>query len=255
MAVVVLTSPGHAPGVTTTALGLGISWPRDVIVADCDRHPSQSVLAGYLHGVDPGQRGLGRLLQAHRERRPLEPLIQADCMRVGAEDGCRRGFLPGFPHPGAVSLFEGAWAELMAAFETAPADVLVDAGAIGPGGLPGPLTSGADLVLVVVRTTLVALAALRLYLPGLVEAAGEARTGLLLIGEGQPYGRSEIETQFGVPVWGVIASDPRAAAVFSDGAPTPRRFLESAYLRSLDQTAAQLLARFGSTHRPLVVAP
>ena len=44
MAVLVLCSPVGSPGATTTALGLALGWPRDVLLADCDRDPSQAVL-------------------------------------------------------------------------------------------------------------------------------------------------------------------------------------------------------------------
>ena len=36
MAVVVLASAGHAPGVTTTALGLALTWPRSALLVDAD---------------------------------------------------------------------------------------------------------------------------------------------------------------------------------------------------------------------------
>ena len=73
MAVIVLASAGHAPGVTTTALGLALAWPREVLLVDADRTPTQAVLAGYLRGERPGQHGLGRLLQAVRERPAKNP--------------------------------------------------------------------------------------------------------------------------------------------------------------------------------------
>ena len=36
MAIIVLTSAGGSPGVTSTALGLSLTWPRPVLLADCD---------------------------------------------------------------------------------------------------------------------------------------------------------------------------------------------------------------------------
>ena len=71
MAVIVFTSGPGAPGVTTTALALALTWPRHVLLADCDRDPSQVVLAGYLRGLDSGGRGLPSVAQAQREGRPL----------------------------------------------------------------------------------------------------------------------------------------------------------------------------------------
>ena len=41
MAMLLLVSPGGAPGLTTTALGLALSWPRDVILIDADPCPGR----------------------------------------------------------------------------------------------------------------------------------------------------------------------------------------------------------------------
>ena len=71
MAVVVLCSAGHSPGVSTTALGLALTWPNEVLLVDADRTPTQSVLAGYLHGERSGHHGLGGLLQAWRLASPV----------------------------------------------------------------------------------------------------------------------------------------------------------------------------------------
>src|SRR5438046_2574627 len=52
MAVLVLASPGGAPGVTTTALALTLAWPRAVVMAECDP-AGGSVLAGLWQGRVP----------------------------------------------------------------------------------------------------------------------------------------------------------------------------------------------------------
>ena len=155
MAVVVLTSAGHAPGVTTTALGLALAWPRPVLLVDADRTPTQAVLAGYLRGEHPGQRGLGRLLQAVRERRGIAEVLDDETIELPpllASDEPPR-LLPGFPHPGVVDLFATAWPDLMAALTARDGDVLIDAGRIGAEGLPAAVTQRADLVLVVTAGT------------------------------------------------------------------------------------------------------
>ena len=138
MAVVVLASAGHAPGVTTTALGLALTWPRSALLVDADRTPTQAVLAGYLRGAHPGQHGLGRLLQAAREQRPLAEVVDAELLELPPVPATGRAarFLPGFPHPGVVGLFGATWPDLMAVLAARPGDVLIDAGRIGAEGLP-----------------------------------------------------------------------------------------------------------------------
>jgi hypothetical protein len=46
---------------------------------------------------------------------------------------------------------------------------------------------------------------------------------LLLVGEGRPYDRREIAAAVGLPVAGALPWDATGAAVYSDGAPRPRR--------------------------------
>ncbi|MCW3159395.1 hypothetical protein [Micropruina sonneratiae] len=243
MAIIVLASAGHAPGVTTTALGLALTWPREVLLVDADRTPTQAVLAGYLRGERPGQHGLGRLLQAVRERRGVDEVIDGETLELPPLlAGARPArFLPGFPHPGIVGLFGAAWADLAGALSATEGDVLVDAGRVGADGLPDALVTAADLVLVVTGSSLVSLAGLRLYLPALAEQASE--TALLLVGSGRPYSRAEVQQQFATTIAAEVEHHPGHAAVLSDGAPVPRRFAESSYVRSLRVAAASISGR------------
>lgn len=249
MAVVILTSAGHAPGVTTTAIGLTLVWPRRVTLVDCDRVPTQGVLGGYLQGVDPGSRGLANLLQAHRERRPLEPVLAADRLPLGPPGEVDRGFIPGFPHPGVVGLFTPAWPELAMALAAEEGDVVVDAGRLGVDGLPTPMTGVADRVLVVTGTSLVSLVALRLYLPGLIDAIGAQRLGLVLVGEHRPYSAGEITAQFGLGVVGSVEWNPKLAAVFSHGADGGRRLSVSRYLKDLERLSTTLSTDLARTRQ------
>ncbi|MFZ1409834.1 MAG: hypothetical protein WAS07_00065 [Micropruina sp.] len=252
MAVVVLASAAHSPGVTTAALALALTWPGDILLADCDRTPSQAVLAGYLHGVDPHGRGLTGVLQAHREHRPLEEVLDSECLSLDPTDPISRTFLPGLSHPGTVALFASAWPDLMAALARHQSDVLIDAGRVGVDGLPSALTTAADLVLIVTRTTLVSLAALRLYLPMVTESS--QKLGLLVVGDGQPYRASEVQAQFGVDVWGSIQHDPASAAVLSEGLPAPRRFTESRFYASAGEVSRRIESRLREA-RALIGAP
>lgn len=239
MTKIVLASAAGSPGVTTTSIGLARCWPGDTLLVDADRQPTQAVLAGYLGGAPAGGRGLTGLARAHRERRSVSDELLMHCLPLGEDPDHKRLFLPGFTHPGSPGLFGPIWPELITALDrvcSGDVTALIDAGRIGD-GLPAPLVSAADAVLLTTRTSLRALAGVRLHLPHLqqrVESLGAGtQLGLVLVGEGRPYSAREIGKQFGVPVWASLAHQPRAARVWSDGVPEPRGFHHGPLARSV----------------------
>lgn len=247
MSVLTLTSAGGSPGVTSTALGLALSWPRDCLLVDANRDPDQAVLAGFLGGADPGGLGLPALALAHREGRSLDPEVVRASLPLPTDSAIRRAFLPGFAHPAGAELFTPVWPALLESLHASSRigmDVVVDAGRIGRSGLPAALVQRSDLLLVCCRTSLRALACLRLYLPRLLDATHEVatRVGLLLVGDGRPYGAGEIAAQFQTPVMATIVHDPAAASVLSDGAAPARRFADSSYRRSIVAATSRLSA-------------
>lgn len=249
MGVLVLASASGAPGVTSTALGLTLAWPRAVVLVDADRSASQAILAGHLSGESAHAGGLAGLLQAHRERAPLLPALEAAARPLptpprpdDASEPPARRFVSGFTHLGAVDLFEGAWPGVVDAVREAPLDLVVDAGRTGHRGLPAGLVAGADAVGLVCRTSLASLVALRLHLSALLEVAEPGRVGLVLVGPGRPYGAREVADQFGVPVLAEIAWDPGAAAELGEPGPPGRRWARTALARSLERAAASLAA-------------
>lgn len=252
MSVVLLTSAGHAPGVTGLGVALALTWPAPVLLVDANREPDQSVLAGHLQGVDPGGRGLGGLLQAHRERRPLAECLHALTLPLASDRDA--AFLPGFSHPGMVALFEPVWRDLASVLGDAGRDVVVDAGRITPAGLPSALVDAGSAVVVVTGSRLTDLAALRLYLPSVVAAAGPDRTGLVVVGPGRPYGSGEIGHRFDLPVWGKLAWAPVEAEVFAAGTLPPRRLMTSAYVEDVRALSCALTERMAGRRRVVGVA-
>jgi hypothetical protein len=239
MSIFLFASAAHSPGVTSLAVALAVHSSEPSLLVDANREPDQAVLAGFLSGADPRGRGLGSLLQAHREHHRLESGITSSTLTLGE----RSHYLPGFAHPGMVSLFTGVWPELAAALEVEQRTVLVDGGRIGPSGLPSALVSAASAVVIVTGSSLPDLAALRLYLPQVVESAGEDRVGLVLVGPGRPYSGTEIQRRFGVPIWGHLAWQPDEAAVYSLGAAPGRRHHLSAYVNDVRALGRKLAER------------
>ena len=250
MAVVLLCGAPGSPGVTTTALGLALTWPRDVLLADCDRDPSQAVLAGYLRGVDHRGLGLGSLLHLHREGTSLSPEIWRHTLALADGEEPRRRFLPGFLHPGMPRLFESVWASLgegFAALDAVGADVLIDGGRIGPSGPPLGLLTNADAVLFITQTSLRSLASSRIHLTTLTEQLSSLPVsrpwGMALIGPNRPYASSEIARQFEAEIWTEVPWEPKRAAVLSDGTTEPRRFFEQDLMGRFRAEAKRLSER------------
>lgn len=250
VAILILTSTSGAPGVTTLAVGLALAWPRSVLLADCDPGAHQAVLAGYLRGQSPDGKGLIRVAEAHRDGRALRDVVIDQTLPLTSEPGPSRLFLPGFTRPGSANLFGGVWGDLSEAFtrlDDAGFDVLVDVGRTAGSRIPTPLLESAALTCVVLRSHLRSVMSARVHAPTLQEqseaSGAEGRTGLILVGEGQPYGRNEIAQALSMPVVATVAADPGAALHLSDGVPRPRRFEVSPLAKSLHTAAGTLSAQ------------
>ena len=256
MAILILTSTAGSPGVTTLAVGLALAWPRPVLLADCDPGAHQSILAGYLAGQTSTGKGLLRVAESHRDRRPLREVVIDQTIPLSSQDEQRRLFLPGFAKAGSAAHFGGVWEELADTFDRlndVDFDVIVDAGRLGPAGLPAPLLERSALTGVVLRSSLRSVLSARVHLPLLRDEADSAQSargqlGLIVVGEGQPYGGAEISKALGVQVTATIADDAASAAHFSDGRPRHRKF-ESAPLIRTVRNAASTLA--GALHRTI----
>lgn len=251
MALVALASARGAPGVTTTAVALVLLWPGPALLAECDASGGSSVLAGYLRGGVPHDRGLVGLAVALRQGALAEALWAQT--GVLAED---RRVLPGPVDAGQATSLPPLWAPLaglLRSVDSAGTAVVVDAGRLGAEAGPLPVLRAADDVLLVVRSGLDAAAAARARLGLLREqlsAAGTARLSLLVVGEGRPYSAAELADVLEVPVAAALPWDPAAAEAFSVGT-GGRRLSGSPLVRAVGALAASLQGS-GS---PLASAP
>src|SRR4051794_2441800 len=81
MALIVLTSASGSPGVTNSAVGLALTWPRPALLVEADPTGGSSVLAGYLRGQTNPTASLIDLALAHRQGQ-LEPTIPEAAVRI-----------------------------------------------------------------------------------------------------------------------------------------------------------------------------
>ncbi|MEU6720744.1 hypothetical protein ABZ897_55610 [Nonomuraea sp. NPDC046802] len=232
----VLCSGGHSPGVTTAGLALTLTWPREVLFAECDP-AGGSVLSGYLVGHRQ-ERGLGEwAVQLRRGVNAMASLAE----QVLQVDG--RRILPGLASPSQVSSVQPLWPDIAGTFTTMAGDVIADVGRIGGTDTPVPLLAGADQVLVIAQPTLRDLSALA---PRLAEITAvrnhRSSPRVLLTGDG-PYGRKEVARTLGVEVVGHLPHDPKAAAVLTHGTGSERHLSRSLLLRATRSLATKLCER------------
>lgn len=241
MAVVTVTSAAGSPGVTSTALGMAVCWPRPVVLVEADPTGGSSVLAGFFRGEVASSKGLIDLALAHRGG----GLAQAVASSVIPIENSGTKLLAGVRgHAQSRSLTE-VWEPLLAVLrglERTGQDVIVDAGRLGLNGSPEPLIYGADVTLLATRTNLPALSAARSWAANLHD--GFERRGALpqlktlLIGKGRPYGPSEVAKVLQIPVVSTVPWEPQMAEVFSVGAAKPRRFDNGSLVRGIRATCA-----------------
>jgi len=76
MSLIVLGSASGSPGVSTTALGLALGWPRPVLLVEADPTGASAVASGYLRGQVEPPNAMTDLVNAHFDDRLRETLAQ-----------------------------------------------------------------------------------------------------------------------------------------------------------------------------------
>lgn len=207
MSVVWVASAHGSPGATTLAVALAGLWPSDHRFLLVEVDPWGGMLAarlglrddpGLMSLLSAGRRGLNReIVWAHTQE-----LTAGIPVLVGpsAADSARRV---------TERLMQGLvdWAE------DESVDLVMDCGRAAVPAAGSVVTP--DHMLVVVRPTVDQLRPAVSMVAALI-AAG-VRAELVLVGD-RPYHPEEVEFTFGVPVAGVVADDPQAAAALSGGA-------------------------------------
>jgi len=265
MTMVAVVGGTGAPGATTTALGLTLAWPlptgRRVVMVEADP-AGGAVLAGALNGRVTNEWGLHQLGLAHRQGQLLDYLFR---QLIDLSDGDQeRMVLPGLAAPDQAPSLTHAWeplASLLAALEHGeiPHDVVVDLGRDGALGASGVLARRADVVLVVVRSTLRSISAARTRIAALRRVLDEQGVGsdslaLAVVTEG-PYPVSEVSVALGAPVLAVVPHDIRSAQVLSDGqGDADKRFMRSQWMAAVRSAADEVLVA-AKTRRVRLAAP
>jgi MinD-like ATPase involved in chromosome partitioning or flagellar assembly len=247
---IALTCAKGSPGVTTTALALTLAAPGQCLLAECDP-TGGDILAGYLQGSLPADRGVAQLAVAELRGR-LRDEFTAQLVDLEAPRR-RLLLLPGVTDPAQSATVATAWQPLADHFrqwresgaDTTRRDVVLDCGALSTAHFGVELLQAADRVLLVVRATMPSVSAAVPAVRALRErlgAGGADRLGLVVVRIGA-YQPVEIAHQLGVPVVAVVPEDPRAARALSFGGTVHRRM-------PLLRAAARLHARLATPSIP-----
>lgn len=247
MPVITLLSTRGAPGVTTTALGLTLVWPRPAVLIEADVSGSSSIGGGFLQGASPPGHGLINLAVAHRSGTLSAATIREQAQPL-TEDTSRRAVLAlnnATQITGLTSAFWERLGQVLREVAASGVDILVDAGRIGTAGWSAPVAQRSDLVLVATRTHLDAVVSAHANADRLRTLMGDAPIGtdglgLALIGEGRPYRAKEMADTIGLPVSATVAFDPANADALSRGKVRRRRLVASPLVRSLRSAADEI---------------
>ncbi|MBB1510962.1 hypothetical protein [Tessaracoccus sp. MC1756] len=225
------TSAAGSPGVTTTALGLALEWPGEVLLVDADPVGGSPVLAGFYGGTVQHPGTLVELWAAHRQGR-LDDALREMPLRIADHASFVSG-PAGAAQAGSLTELWQALALRLRSLSGMDVDVLLDLGRLGHQHFPMALARAADELLLVLRSDLVAVAA-----AAACEIPTDAPTHVALIGAKRPYTAREVSSVVKRDVTVSLPWAPTEAAVFSHGIKETKK--SSELRRALRQTAESL---------------
>lgn len=248
----VLTSGAAAPGVSTTAMGLTLAWPRHCLLVNADA--GQVFLMGHLAGKYPTTNGILHVLEAMRlATTDVRTALWTQAVAIpGDRESARRMLLPGVANPTSLPALDQAWPNLGRAFvemDQADIDVIVDLGRIRPVGIPEALAEAASHVLVMLQPTLREIGTAKHTATVIRDSLGrigaQHRGGVVLhkpgkTGRGVTYA-DDTAGYLGLPIRGSLPHDRVAAQWLSDGVGDSARY-DRSRLRSALSGLAHTLA-------------
>ena len=239
MSLVGLCSAHGSPGVTTTALALAATWPEDRRCLLVEADPFGGVIgARYGLGDTPGLSSLAAVARQGLD----EEAVWAHVQQLP-------GGVPVLVGPASADEAHAVLRDVAGVLAgwcatQGDVDVIVDCGRIAPGSPTVELLAKADAAMVLTRPFIDQLRAAAHRLAAL-EASG-AEASLLLVGD-SPYGPDEVAATLKVDVGGVIAWDPRTAAVLTGTRGTVRDLRRSPLVRSAATLAEHLASSFAGS--------
>ena len=241
MALYCLVSPGGSPGVTTTALALALSWPWEVLLAECDP-AGRRVLPGFMADrlkAPAGPGLLGLAMAGGSDAQPGDATLDEFTIPIPGSGHAR--LLHGIRDPRHAQQLVPLWPRLAKMFTSTGTDVIADLGRIGSPNTPVALLARADLIVMVLRPSLAQVDAAQPRLDALLDMlASRVPVGLCLIDTG-PYPAAEVSKALsGLSVLAELPDAPPDARVLSDGAAPRLTFRTSMLMRAAGTLGQQM---------------
>lgn len=257
---IAVASSKNAPGATTSALALTLSWPRPVLLAELDPRGGD-IVWGYGRGQNVGGAGLLRL-QLAAGILPMATSLWKEVVELPTQDH-PRWWLPGLLEPKQAGAVD--WPLMARALRSLDVDVIADCGSVfgSADRQPRAVWSAADLVALAVRPTLQGVHVARnaggiLRADLMSDGLGAERLTSFLVGCPYAFPTKDVAAELeGVaPVIGELPRDVETADTLTGLRDQRKRFGRSPLLRAARGLADQLgtLATELST-RPAAPAP
>lgn len=230
----IFCSPGHSPGASTTAIAAALTWPRPVILAECDPAGGQALTGLCMHLLP--SRGLVQWAMAVSRGASPQDELENQLLPLG---GPGRKLLALPPGPAPVKALKPRWELLASTLADHGCDVIADLGRIGGTDTPAPLLTTANHVFFITRPSYPDLAAASSALRYLEFVRGTDGTKILLTGTG-PYPVTTVARELPVPVAGRLPSDHKTASLLAQGI-RPHRMNRRPLTRAIAVVTAQLI--------------
>jgi hypothetical protein len=252
---IALVSAKGSPGVTVSALALASSWPRRVLLAECDP-AGGSVAAGMLRGeVAVEGRGLFRAASAARRGEDVLGELEHNLFALD-EDG-RLLWLPGLGDPARAPLVAEVYERIAAAFldldDVAGVDVIADCGRLSAAVSPLPILRAAALTLLVVRPSVVSAQPAAGWVGQLTRELPTSRLGVLVVGPGE-YRPQEVGGALRLPLVATLPDDAGSAGGYAAGT-SPVHLGGSPLLSAAAAAGGRIRAAAGAADRSWPAPP
>ena len=234
----------RSSGVTTLALALAATWPKDRRALLVELDPAGGTLAA-ASGWAP-EPSLVSLAAATRRRFDRD-LVWAHCQALPGGVAVLAGPASAEQARSVLGMLAGL-AEHLSELD---ADVLVDCGRLDPATLGGVL-EGADRVVMAARPRLADLHALATWID--THPPDSGRTGLAVVGDG-PYTDVEIADALDVEIVARLPWDPDAAAALVSIPASARELRVSPLVRAARSLADRLADELAGSIPPAEASP